>query len=149
MAISRRKVNRTSKQQNKFVISADQLSETIEGIFEVYANSVTENIMKAVDETAEEICEMVKRNAPVRFGEYRDGWTWKTVFESPLEKRDAVFNETKWQFIHLLEFGHVRKGLNFIKEPFDRVPPKPHVMPAWEKGDKIFNKKVKEAIKDA
>lgn len=146
MAISIRKDHKRSP--TKLTIKADKLSSAMDEILSIYASNVTQAIKDATDETAEEVLQMVIERSPSDDGEYKAGWRWSTVFDSPLERKDAVHNQTSWPMIHLLEWGHVRKGWHF-GEPYGRVPAHPHLVPAWEKGGQIFMEKVKEAIGDA
>lgn len=130
---------------NKYTIKGEELTEVIGDILTIYSKQVTEEIKKATDKTAEEVLQLVKDNAPVRTGKYRDGWTWKPIFESENEKKDAVYNATSSSLIHLLEFGHVIRN----SPEGGRAGTHPHVMPAWEKGTELFTKNIEEAVKNA
>ena len=175
MSISITKNKRTA---TRYDIKADELHKAVEDIFSVYCSEVIDNIKNATDDTAEELKQMLMEKSPKDDGEYALGWDWTIVYESPLEQRNAVFNRDHWQLIHLLEWGHQsrnqwnakvktsdgkREKLKTTKrrggilyetktlspESYGFVEGKPHVMPTWEAGGRIFVEKVKEAIKDA
>lgn len=144
----------------RYTIKADQLADTIEEIVQVYSDNVIQATKQATDETAEEVTNLLKERSPKRTGEYAEGWKWSTVFDSPLERKDAVHNPTSYELIHLLEWGHVSRNQASGKPKYRRkngqtnpdtygfVQGKAHFMPTWEDGGTIFMKKLLEAIKN-
>lgn len=177
MSISVNKTNRRGDSgKHLYKIKAEEVHKAFDDIFSVYCSEIIDEIKIATNNTAEELKQMLIETSPKDDGEYALSWDWTMVYDSPLEERDAVFNRDHWQLIHLLEFGHQsrnqwnakqmtsdgkREKLKTTKKAFlyetksttpdsyGFVSGKPHFMPTLEKGNQIFLKNVKEAIKDA
>lgn len=150
---------RTKKYTNRNSVKVDinELGNEVEEILTVYSHNVTELVKEATDTVAEETVQLLQDTSPrestyfprVRPKKtvYAEGWEYITSYDSPLERRDTVHNATDYQLIHLLEFGHVLKGLNF--DGTRQVPGQAHVMPAYEKAQEKYIEAVKEAIDNA
>ncbi|MNS16398.1 hypothetical protein D3C86_1321210 [compost metagenome] len=105
--------------------SLDQLANEITKAVREYTEDVAEGIEKRVDEVADLIREDAAANAPVRTGKYRQGFT-KTKQDGFGNTRRIVWNKKASRRVHLLEFGHAKKGGG-------RVPGRPHLRPAYDK----------------
>lgn len=153
-----RKRRGKSKHKKRYSVTAENLGQAVGEILSIYSAEVTENTKEAVTEVAEDTVKLLHDTSPrenpsfprvyktVMGTKYYEGWTKEQMFENALERRIAIYNATDYQLIHLLEWGHQRRGLHF-KSGF--VPAKPHVMPAYEKAQEELTKAVKEAIENA
>lgn len=147
-----------AKHKKRYAVNPEELGEAVGEILSIYSEEVTKNTKEAVSTTADDTVKLLKDTSPrenasfprvyktVMGTKYYDGWTATQAYDSTLERRVAVHNATDYQLIHLLEWGHARRGLHF-KSGF--VPAKPHVMPAYEKAQEELTKAVKEAIENA
>lgn len=147
-----------AKHKKRYAVKPEELGEAVGEILGIYSEEVTKNTKEAVTTTADDTVKLLKDTSPrenasfprvyktVMGTKYYDGWTATQAYDSALERRVAVHNATDYQLIHLLEWGHQRRGLHF-KSGF--VPAKPHVMPAYEKAQEELTKAVKEAIENA
>ena len=147
-----------AKHKKRYAVKPEELGEAVGEILGIYSEEVTKNTKEAVTTTADDTVQLLKDTSPRESAsfprvrskktntKYHEGWTATQAFNSALERRVAVHNATDYQLIHLLEWGHQRRGLHF-KSGF--VPPKPHVMPAYEKAQEELTKAVKEAIENA
>lgn len=156
--------NRTKKIP-RLNVKADALKDAVDEILMVYEHNVTVEMRKASDEAAEETVQILKDTSPRSENHeyYAEGWKSTVMFESALEKRVAI-----WQgghdnrggplhtLVHLLEWGHIvsngpikHRGAKVKEGKKTFVQGHPHLMPAYEKGKEIYNKKILEAIKNA
>ncbi|NLA83037.1 MAG: hypothetical protein GX854_00615, partial [Clostridiales bacterium] len=94
-----------------------------------------------VDETAKNIKEEIQKSSAWkdRTGEYRKGWTIKKENRKGEIVR-IIYNKDKPGLIHLLEFGHVKRGGG-------RVAGRPHVQPAYEKYVPQMEQNIEDIIK--
>lgn len=156
---------RKRKAPPRLNVKADNIQAAVNDILTIYTNNVTIELKKASDEAVEETIQILKDTSPKSKGHnfYAEGWTSTVMYEDALEKRVAI-----WQgghdergghlhtLVHLLEWGHevsngaIKRGRAKIKEGKKRfVEGRPHLMPAYEKGQEIYHKKVLEAINNA
>lgn len=116
-------------------IRTDDLAKAINAELDAYSEKVTEDV-KASAKAASKFClEEIKKNSPVLTGDYRKGWREKTSFENSQEIRQTVYNKTDYQLTHLLEHGHAKRGGG-------RVEGQPHIAPAEEATEKMFEKDI-------
>lgn len=145
-----------AKHKNRYAVKPEELGEAVSEILSIYSSEVTQNAKEAVTQTADDTVDLLKETSPrenpsfprmvPKKTKYYEGWTATTRYESALERRVAVHNATDYQLIHLLEWGHVRRGLHFRG---GMVHGKPHVMPAYERAGEELTKAIKEAIENA
>lgn len=84
--------------------------------------TVTLDVEEVMNSTAKSLVNAIKAGSPKNTGKYKSGWTHKME-----DKKAVVYNATSGQLTHLLENGHMtRNGQS-------RVPPQPHIRPAYER----------------
>lgn len=106
-------------------ISIDQLVTEITKAVKDYTEDVSAAIAKEVEATADKVLQEVKNTAPKKTGEYRKGFK-KTNKSNHGQTRYVVWNKKKYRIVHLLEFGHAKRGGG-------RVAARPHLRPAHDK----------------
>lgn len=106
-------------------VSIDQLADAITNAVREYTEDVSAAIEKEVENTANEVLKEVKATAPKRTGEYRKGFG-KTKRSGGGETEIYIWNKKKYRLVHLLEFGHAKRGGG-------RVAGRPHLRPAYDK----------------
>lgn len=123
-------------------ISIDQLAAEITRAMRQYTDDVSAAVAKAVDETANEILQEVKTNHPYkdRTGEYTKGFR-KTERDESGRTRRIIWNRKHYRRVHLLEFGHAKRGGG-------RVPAYPHLRPAYDKHAPRLVDKIKQIIRN-
>jgi mRNA-degrading endonuclease RelE of RelBE toxin-antitoxin system len=122
-------------------IAPEDLGIEIAKVISEYTEEVAEAVEKEVDETAKNIKEEIQKSSAWkdRTGEYRKGWTIKKENRKGETVR-IIYNKDKPGLIHLLEFGHVKRGGG-------RVAGRPHVQPAYEKYVPQMEQNIEDIIK--
>lgn len=84
------------------------LTKVLRDVVEEYGEEVRQETVKALNETAPEIVNMVKDKSPVGndVEHYADGWTVEKTTDKLGTSKVVVYNSTKPTLTHLLEFGH-------------------------------------------
>lgn len=121
-------------------VSIDQLAAEITKAVREYTEDVSEAIERKVDEVAEEVLQEVKQTAPKRTGKYRRGFV-KTNRDAPGRTRRIVWNKKRYMIVHLLEFGHAKRGGG-------RVPAYPHLRPAYDRHAADLPEEIKRIIRN-
>ena len=106
-----------------------------------YSDEVISNLEILLDQTADEIIDYIKSNAP-RSGHSSNALAdsfIKEVFGSGLEKRIVIYSKTKGGLVHLIEFG-------FTHRSGTKVSPRPFMRPAYDKFAPNMVEKMKEII---
>lgn len=116
-------------------ISIDQLAAAITDAVREYTEDVTDAIERKVDETANEVRDEAERSAPKRTGKYAKGFKVSKQ-DGPGKARRVIWNKKHYRLVHLLEFGHAKRGGG-------RVQAYPHLRPAYDK----FGAKLPDDIK--
>lgn len=137
--------------------SIGELSDAIKEQLTVYSKEITDGIKKAVDDTSEDLLKNIRKDAPVRTGEYKKALTVKTMYEDAFEKRNRWSGGKEYPLTHLLEDGHkifkgVAKGEKNQVQVHTRggtVRAFPHIRKNEETARKEFDRKVDEIIKNA
>lgn len=122
-------------------IDPEDLGIEIAKVISEYTEEVAEAVEKEVDETAKNIKEEIQKSSAWkdRTGEYRKGWTIKKENRKGETVR-IIYNKDKPGLIHLLEFGHVKRGGG-------RVAGRPHVQPAYDKYVPQMEKNIESIIR--
>lgn len=140
---------KTKKYPTRLTVKVEDLDEAVDNILTIYSHNVTELVKEASDTVADEALNKVKDLAPVQTGDYKNAWVWDNVFDSALERRNALHVEAPhYRLTHLLEWGHVIRNKR-NGESYGRTREFPHVMPTYEYAMERYTKLVLEAIKDA
>ena len=123
-------------------ISIDQLAAEITKAMRQYTDDVSAAVAEAVDKAADEILQEVKTNHPYkdRTGEYTKGFR-KTKRDEPGRTRRIIWNRKHYRRVHLLEFGHAKRGGG-------RVPAYPHLRPAYDKYAPKLEERIKQIIRN-
>ena len=125
-------------------MSADKVSVSgladavMEGLVE-YAELATEDMKAAVKKAGQTVRKEIQAGAPVKTGAYRKSWAVKTTRETSSFMEVTVHSRNRYQLAHLLEFGHAKRGGG-------RVPGKPHIAPAEEKGIRQLEEEIRKAL---
>ncbi len=137
----------------KSSVSISDMATQFASIISDYDQDVTDAIKDAVDEQTTETVSEIKASSPRKTGAYAKGWRKKKAYESTCEKRNTVYNATRYQLAHLLEFGHVRKSTDRAKVVHIAgsgwTKAIPHLAPAEENATKGLEEKIKKAVNRA
>ncbi len=106
-------------------VSVDQLAEAVAQAVRDYSDAVSDAVAHKVDEVADAILMDAAENAPVKTGAYARAFR-KTSLDEFGRTRRIIWNKKFYRLVHLLEFGHAKRGGG-------RVPGRPHLRPAYER----------------
>ena len=119
-------------------VSIDVLDTAMNSILSEYGDEVSKILEEEIVETAKEAHKIIKENAPVKRGEYRDSISRKMQKHSQLIYAKSPHDK----LTHLLEFGHSINGGTGRTRAF----------PHWILGENYiiqnFEKKVRERIEN-
>lgn len=121
-------------------VSIDQLADAITSAVREYTEDVSAAVEKEVDKTASDVLKEVKATAPVRTGEYRKGFG-KTKRSGGGEMEIYIWNKKKYRLVHLLEFGHAKRGGG-------RVSGRPHLRPAYDRYGASLPARIEKIIRN-
>ena len=120
-------------------VSVSELADAVmEGLVE-YAELATEDMKAAVKKAGQTVRKEIQAGASVKTGAYRKSWAVKTTRETSSFMEVTVHSRNRYQLAHLLEFGHAKRGGG-------RVPGRPHITPAEEKGIRQLEEEIKKAL---
>ncbi|NTZ20932.1 HK97 gp10 family phage protein [Paenibacillus sp. JMULE4] len=123
-------------------ISIDQLAAAITDAVREYTEDVINAIETKVDETATDVLEETIRLAPKRTGKYAKGFVQtRRTLASHGYRGYTVWNKKHYRRVHLLEFGHAKRGGG-------RVRAFPHLRPAYEKHAAKLPDEIKRIIRN-
>ena len=105
-----------------------------------YSLDVAEEVKKKVQQAGKGMVRELRGTAPKDTGEHAKGWTSKVEFENAEDIRVRVYNRSKPQLTHLLEYGHAKTNGG-------RVEGKPHIRPAEEEAARQLVDEVKAVMK--
>lgn len=114
------------------------LTIEIEKALREYTEEVEESIAQIIKEDVEAAVKELKDTSPKKTGEYARGWTSKKETTDGGLKM-TIYNKTKPQLTHLLEFGHAKRGGG-------RVSARPHIAPVEEKLIDKVTRDIEDAI---
>ena len=121
-------------------VRVDQMADAImQGLTE-YADLATDEMKSAVKRAGKMVKEEIEANAPKDTGKYASSWAAKTTQENANTLVQTVYSRNRYQLAHLLEHGHAKRGGG-------RVPGKPHIAPAEQKGIKKLETEIERALK--
>ena len=125
----------------KTFINPEELGLEIANAIADYTEDVVVAIEEEIDDTAEKVKEEIQSSAAWkdRTGEYRKGWTIKKENRKGETVR-IIYNKNKPSLVHLLEFGHAKRGGG-------RVAARPHLQPAYDKYVPQMEKNIESIIK--
>jgi hypothetical protein len=120
------------------LITLDDLGQAIEDEIESYVEGLIPKLEKRLSDTAEDILNYIKRNAP-RSG-YKNAFSDSFVATSQgsgMNQSISIYSEGKGGLTHLLEFGYTHRSGKY-------VGPRPFMRPAYD----MFTPKMLEDIKE-
>lgn len=120
-------------------VSIDDLDKEIMKSLNEYADYAADEMKKAVKDASKTVRQDIREHAPVKTGAYAKSWTVKTQKENATTIEQTVHSRNRYQLAHLLEKGHAKRNGG-------RVPAKPHIKPAEEKGKKQLVEEIKHAL---
>lgn len=103
----------------------DQLAAAITNAVRDYTEEVSDAIEKKVESVADEVLAAVEELAPKQTGKYAKGFKKTDVSRLRGGKKYAIWNKKDYRRVHLLEFGHAKRGGG-------RVRAYPHMRPAFD-----------------
>jgi hypothetical protein len=120
------------------LITLNDLGQAIENEIESYVENLIPKLEKKLNDTAEDILNYMKRNAP-RSG-YKNAFADSFVANaqgSGMNQSISIYSEGKGGLTHLLEFGYTHRSGKY-------VGPRPFMRPAYD----MFTPKMLEDIKE-
>ena len=116
-----------------------EIEGDLKDILNEYAMEVTDEVNEAAKQTAEIVTKTLKNSSPKKTGKYGRSWDKKAEGSTFFDKNYVIFNKKHYRLTHLLEFGHATVNGG-------RVPPRPHIKQAEERGIQFFEKEVRKMI---
>lgn len=124
-------------------VTIDELAAEIVLAVKQYTDDVAMEVEVELAQTAKDVLKDVKAGSPVDTGEYRKGWRVKREAFADCKVRYIVYQKSKPQLAHLLEFGHAKVGGG-------RVGAKPtdggHIRPAYHRHVPAMHNRIKRII---
>lgn len=121
-------------------VRIDQMAHVIMEGLQEYADLATDDLKKAVKKAGDEAKKDIQNNAPVKTGAYKKSWTVKTTKETSNAMEVVVHSKNRYQLVHLLEFGHAKRGGG-------RTRAFPHIAPAEQRAAELLEREVEAALK--
>lgn len=125
-------------------IDVNLLSKEVMEYLENYVEDIEEQVEIVTNEVGKDAVKELKEKSPHGKGKrnkpYYKGWRIKKDRKVANEYRIKIHNSTNYQLTHLLEFGHATVNGGHTKAI-------PHIRPIEEKYKKIFEEKIKKAIR--
>ena len=119
-----------------------ELSKAIADELTLLQESSTQAVKQAAKETAADIRDDIKSNAPRgRSGKYAKSWRTKVTEETHTSITYTVHaGPDGYRLAHLLEYGHAKRGGG-------RTKAISHIKPAEERGVQEFENKIRSKLK--
>lgn len=123
-------------------VKMDDLASAVNETLTLYAADITKETQKLAETTAKDTKNKLKKAGQFedRSGNYRKGWTTKTVVKNANDIQIVVYNKV-YQLTHLLEYGHVKRGGG-------RVRAYPHIAPVEEQAVREFTQQIERIIRN-
>lgn len=120
------------------------LAKVVSEVVAEYGEEVEREVAKILPEVADEVVNELHTNpTPMESGEYRQGWATTPETSATGRVTVTVYNETKPQLTHLLEFGHaLKRGGRTIGQ----VAPRKHIQKRSDYAEKLLMKKVEDQL---
>lgn len=119
-----------------------ELSKAIADELTLLQESSTQAVKQAAKETAADIRDDIKSNAPRgRYGKYAKSWRTRVTEETHTSITYTVHaGPDGYRLAHLLEYGHAKRGGG-------RTKAISHIKPAEERGVQEFENKIRSKLK--
>ena len=119
--------------------SAAELSIEITKLLKEYSTQTTDTVKKIVRRVGRETAKELRQDSPRDTGEYAAGWRSRVRAEASDKIDVEVYNSSKPQLTHLLEYGHAKVNGG-------RVEGIPHIRPAEEEAVKKLESLIKQEV---
>lgn len=117
-----------------------ELADVIRQALDEYGEEIEEAVNEAGKLTAKDVAKAIKGSNPgFNNHDYLQGWTQKETAKSRIKVEYTVYNRTRYQLAHLLEFGHAKKGGG-------RTRAFAHIKPVADKAGEIMEKHLEEIL---
>lgn len=120
--------------------SIDNLANEIVRSVQAYTDDVSNAIESEVETTAKHIRDDTEADAPKNTGEYAKGFK-VTKQDRGGAVRRVVWNKAHSRRVHLLEFGHAKRGGG-------RVAARPHLRPAYDRNVDAMQTRIRRIIQN-
>lgn len=125
-------------------IDVNLLSKEVMEYLENYVEDIEEQVETLTNEVCKDAVKELKEKSPRGEGKrkkpYYKGWRIKKDKLGGKIYKVKIYNATNYQLTHLLEFGHATVNGGHTKAI-------PHIRPVEKKYKKIFEEKIKKAIR--
>ena len=121
-------------------VSIGNMAAVLSASLKEYADLATDDMKKAVKDSANLVKKEISANAPNRSGDYAKSWRVKKTKETSSSLEMTVYSKNKYQLAHLLENGHATRNGG-------RVSARPHIAPAEKKGVEKLQKEIERSLK--
>ncbi len=121
-------------------VSIGNMAAVLSASLKEYADLATDDMKKAVKDSANLVKKEITQNAPKRLGDYAKSWRVKKTKETSSSLEMTVYSKNKYQLAHLLENGHATRNGG-------RVAARPHIAPAEKKGVEMLQKEIERSLK--
>lgn len=108
-------------------VTVDEMADAIMEGLQKYAELAADVMKDCVKKAGNTVKKETQAGAPVKTGRYQKSWAVKRQKETSNTLEVVVHSKNRYQFTHLLEKGHAKRGGG-------RVKAIPHIAPAEEKG---------------
>lgn len=113
------------------------LAASISAELQKYNDDIIDGLKTEIKNISKETVTKLKNTSPRNTGVYAKGWTYKIAYESNDDIRVQIYNKTKPQITHLLEYGHAKRHGG-------RVNGNPHIKPAEQEAKTRLENYIKE-----
>lgn len=121
-------------------ISIDNLEAAIRTELRNYTQEVQQEVIRAVEDTAREVRDIVADTSPRRTGRYKRGWRVRLTASGNWIQATVHGIKPTYRLAHLLANGHAKRGGG-------RVPPAHDIGFAEAFGEQQLQNRIEDAIK--
>lgn len=121
-------------------VPVDRLADEITRAMREYTDAVSDGVMQAVDEIADEGKKELQATSPKKTGKYAKAWTVKKEGRGKFIRRIIHLKAPHYRLAHLLEKGHAKRGGG-------RVAGRPHIAPVEQKLVTRLEERIIDVIK--
>ena len=122
-------------------VSIDGLANAVMDGLNEFKDLTDAGVKAAVKNAGATVRRQIQENAPKNTGAYSKSWSVKTTKETSNALEVVVHSTNRYQLVHLLEFGHAKRGGG-------RVSGKAHIAPAEEAGIEQLEKEIERCIRN-
>jgi len=120
-------------------VKVDAIADTITRELVAFSSDLAERVDEAVEKTAGETVDVLRKTAPVRKGKYAKSWAKKKLYPGHY----VVYSrKPHYRVTHLLEKGHAKRGGG-------RVQAYPHIGLAEDFAKQQVVNRIEDAVKEA